>query len=119
MWHRIAVKAPERGEEGDELEQRIALAGGLGSLTLREEGPRLWARAELPDDGRGLYKVWLTGRNGRALLGTLVPESGGRLAAERTFTADALRRQGTWPVTGGTAEHTFSFHNDGPPAGWT
>ena len=63
MWHRIAVKAPERGEEGDELEQRIALAGGLGSLTLREEGPRLWARAELPDDGRGLYKVWLTGRN--------------------------------------------------------
>jgi len=113
------VKAPERGEEGDELEQRIALAGGLGSLTLREEGPRLWARAELPDDGRGLYKVWLTGRNGRALLGTLVPETGGRLAAERTFTADALRRQGTWPVTGGTAELTFSFHNDGPPAGWT
>ena len=72
-----------------------------------------------PGRAAGRWPGALQGLAARALLGTLVPEPGGRLAAERTFTADALRRQGTWPVTGGTAELTFSFHNDGPPAGWT
>lgn len=103
------------------MEQRFALEGGRGSLNVREEGPRMVARAELPNDGRGLYKVWLVGRDGQMLLGTLMPDQAGRLSLERTLTADALRRQGVWPVTGGRAELVFAFREEkqqGAEPGW-
>ena len=49
---------------------------GGGTLSLREEGPRVHLEAARPDDGRGLYKAWVRGRQGSLLLGTLVPEAG-------------------------------------------
>lgn len=102
------------------MEQRFALEAGRGSLTVREEGPRMAARAELPNDGRGLYKVWLAGQGGQMLLGTLMPDQAGRLSLERTLTVDALRRQGVWPVTGGRAELVFAFREEQQAAevGW-
>lgn len=54
---------------------------GGGTLSLEEEGLRVHLRAVCPDDGRGLYKVWVRGRGGSLLLGTLTPENG-RLAPE-------------------------------------
>ena len=87
--------------------ERFSLDGGRGWLTLREEGGRVRLEAELPDDGRGLYKAWLLGRRGRALAGTFVPE-GGALRLRRVLSLDELRRQGAWPVTGARAELAFA-----------
>lgn len=82
------------------MEQRFALDGGVGALSVREEGPRASIAAERPDDGRGLYKAYLRGRGGSVLLGTMTPENG-RLLVRRTFSLDELRRRGAWPVLGG------------------
>lgn len=56
---------------------------GGGTLTLEEEGTGSGCGPSAPDDGRGLYKVWVRGRGGSLLLGTLIPERG-RLALSRT-----------------------------------
>ncbi len=98
------------------VERRFALEGG-GSLTVREAGLRAVAAAERPADGRGLYKAYLVGPSGRALLGTLAPEAG-RLRVRRTLSLDDLRRQGAWPPVGGAVELAFSFGRDPPPPGW-
>lgn len=98
------------------MEWRYALEGG-GSLTVEEAGLRAVLTAERPEDGRGLYKAYLRGPSGRALLGTLAPE-GGRLRVRRTLTLDDLKRQGAWPPVGGEAELAFSFGRDRAPAGW-
>lgn len=98
------------------MEWRYALEGG-GSLTVEEAGLRAVLTAERPEDGRGLYKAYLRGPSGRALLGTLAPE-GGRLRIRRTLTLDDLKRQGAWPPVGGEAELAFSFGRDRAPAGW-
>ena len=37
---------------------------GGGTLSLREEGPRVHLEAARPDDGRGLYKAWVRGQQG-------------------------------------------------------
>ena len=100
------------------MEQRFALDGGVGALSVREEGPRASIAAERPDDGRGLYKAYLRGRGGSVLLGTMTPENG-RLLVRRTFSLDELRRRGAWPVLGGAAELAFSFRGEEtPPQGW-
>ena len=70
--------------------ERFSLDGGRGWLTVREENGRVRAEAQLPDDGRGLYKAWLLGERGRALAGTFVPE-GGALKLRRALSLDELR----------------------------
>ena len=50
--------------------ERFSLAGGQGWLTVEESGGRARCAAELPEDGKGLYKGYLCGTGGRALLGT-------------------------------------------------
>ena len=90
------------------LERReIQLRGG-GALTLWEEGMLVHLQAERPDDGRGLYKVWVQGPGGRLLLGTLMPE-GGRLHLRRRLSRGELERSGCWPVTGGETVLAFAF----------
>ena len=73
------------------MERQYRLEGG-GSLTVRADGLRAAVEAERPADGRGLYKAYLRGPSGRALLGTLAPE-GGRLRIRRTLTLDVLERE--------------------------
>ena len=87
--------------------QEVRLKGG-GQLLVWQEG--MWVRLEAmrPDDGRGLYKVWVCGDEGRFLLGTLVPERGG-LRLCRRISRSELERSGCWPVTGGEAVLAFSF----------
>lgn len=87
--------------------ERFSLAGGQGWLTVEESGGRARCAAELPEDGKGLYKGYLCGTGGRALLGTFLPEDG-RLKLRRTLSLDELRRQGAWPPTGARAELAFS-----------
>lgn len=107
---------------GGGVEKRFSLAEGRGWLSVREEGPRVVCQAELPDDGRGLYKAYLTGGGGRMLLGTLMPE-GAALRLRRVFSAGELERRGVWPPDGGGAELAFAFQKDPaappPPPGWT
>ncbi|MFR6626266.1 MAG: hypothetical protein ACLURW_08050 [Flavonifractor plautii] len=88
--------------------ERFSLAGGQGWLTVEESGGRARCAAELPEDGKGLYKGYLCGTGGRALLGTFLPEDG-RLKLRRTLSLDELRRQGpgrqqapgrSWPFRG-------------------
>ena len=82
---------------------------GGGTLTLRREGARVRMEAERPEDGQGLYKVWLHGdHGGKLLLGTLVPEQG-RLMLRRTLSVDALERAGCWPQFWAAAALAFSF----------
>ena len=87
---------------------------GGGTLRLDHEGGRLRLAAERPRDDRGLYKLWLTGPNGRYLAGTMAPE-GDRLTLRRAVNRMELERVGCWPVTGGRAVLAFSF---APAAGW-
>ena len=100
--------------------ERFSLAGGQGWLTVEESGGRARCAAELPEDGKGLYKGYLCGTGGRALLGTFLPEDG-RLKLRRTLSLDELRRQGAWPPTGARAELAFSAGSPGgphSPEGW-
>ncbi len=105
------------------METRLVLDGVGGSLTVREEGPRAVLEAARPDDGRGLYKVWLRGGRGDLLLGTLMPE-GGRLHLCRTLPVKELERLGLWPVERAESRLAFSFERppgreQGPPPGWS
>lgn len=79
----------------------MELAGG-GSLTVREEGVRVRLEAVRPDNGLGVYKVWVRGAGGRMLLGTLEPENG-LLRLGRTLSRRSLEQAGCWPVSGGEA----------------
>ena len=92
---------------------------GGGTLSLREEGPRVHLEAARPDDGRGLYKAWVRGRQGSLLLGTLVPEAGG-LRLRRTVSRSSLTQAGCWPVTGGNCVLTYPFPGaEGAGSAWT
>ena len=83
--------------------------GGSGTLTLRQEGPRIHMDAQRPADGKGLYKVWLHGdHGGKFLLGTLVPENG-LLRLHRTLAIDTLDRAGCWPRFRAEASLAFAF----------
>lgn len=101
------------------MEQRFALAEGRGWLNLREEGGRMFCQAQMPDDKTGLYKCWLQGPRGEALLGTFIPEEGG-LALTRTLPVGELERQGAWPPCGARAAMVFPFSGgDRLPTGWS
>lgn len=90
------------------MEERLEMRGG-GFLTMRQEGPRVHMEAERPEDGRGLYKVWLHGeQGGKLLLGTLIPE-GGRLRLSRTLSVGTLERAGCWPRFRVAAPLAFAF----------
>lgn len=90
---------------------------GGGVLRLRQEGPRVYMEAERPEDGQGLYKVWLHGdQGGKLLLGTLVPE-GDCLRLRRTLSVSALERAGCWPQFRPAAALAFSFQ-DQERGGW-
>lgn len=93
---------------------KIPLAGG-GQLFIREENGLVCFEAVRPDDGRGLYKVWLRGGAGRMLLGTLVPEGGGLRLCRRVSKA-TLERGGCWPVSGGECVMAFAFEKEA--GGW-
>ena len=85
----------------------MQLRGG-GRLTVWEDGQLVQLQAFRPDDGRGLYKVWVRGTNGRLLLGTLAPEGDG-LRLRRRLARTQLERSGCWPITGGETVLSFSF----------
>ena len=100
------------------MEERFPLAEGGGWLTVREEKGRVRCQAQLPNDSKGLYKCWLAGPGGMALLGTFVPQ-GDCLRLERTLSVDELKRQGAWPPEGAQAVLAFSFGGEKPPPrGW-
>lgn len=96
------------------LEERLTMGGG-GTLTLRQDGPRVHIEAERPSDRRGLYKVWLHGdQGGKLLLGTLVPENE-VLRLRRTLSVGTLERAGCWPRFRAEAALAFAF--SGQPRG--
>ena len=97
------------------MERHYRLTDG-GSLTVRADELRAVAEVRRAEDGRGLYKAYLRGPSGRALLGTLAPEAG-ELRIRRTLTLDSLKRQGAWPPVGGETELAFPFAA-APPQGW-
>ncbi len=101
------------------MERRFSLAGGTGWLTVAETGDRVVCAAQLPADGRGLYKCWLSGSEGKALVGTFVPE-GGVLKLNRTLPVAQLKSCGAWPPTEAEAVMAFSFTEKKPsiPEGW-
>ena len=88
------------------MEERYALAEGKGRLTVRAAEGRVACEAMLPDDGRGLYKAYLSGPQGRFPLGALLPE-GGTLVLRRTLSVGELERRGVWPPTGGGVELAY------------
>lgn len=89
----------------------LYLDGG-GQLDIREDGGFVRCEATRPNDGRGIYKVWVQGNKGEMLLGTLAPEGGG-LRLCRRVSRDSLARAGCWPITGGRCTLTFSFQAGG------
>ena len=92
--------------------------GGGGTLEVRPEGLRVRFRARRPEDGRGLYKVWLHGdRGGKLLLGTLAPE-GGQLALTRTLSLGELERAGCWPQLRARCDLAFPFAGGREEGGW-
>lgn len=96
------------------MDQKLVMEGG-GALWICPEGKRVRLTAERPPDGRGLYKVWLRGRQGgRMLLGTLAPENG-KLCLHRVLAVGELERAGCWPVAGAESLLAFSFRESG---GW-
>lgn len=94
------------------MEDRFELGKAGGTLLVRASDGRAVFEADRPDDRKGLYKAYLTGKNGHLLLGTLMPE-GGRLRLRRTLTVTELERKGVWPVTGGSVELAYSFGQGG------
>lgn len=96
------------GEGAERLKRSLEMRGG-GVLTVEQDGPRVRLAAERPDDGKGLYKVWLRGeRGGRLLLGTLAPENGA-LRLSRTLSLDELERAGCWSAFWAETVLAFSF----------
>ena len=88
----------------------MELQGG-GQLTVTEEGQTVRLEAVCPDDRRGLYKVWISGAQGRTLLGTLAP-AGEQLRLCRRMSRDSLERAGCWPVKGGQRVLAFAFERE-------
>ena len=91
---------------------------GGGTLEVRPEGLRVRFLARRPEDGRGLYKVWLHGdRGGKLLLGTLVPQ-GGQLVLARTLSLGELERAGCWPQLRARCDLAFPFAGGREEGGW-
>lgn len=81
---------------------------GGGRMRMWEDAGRAVFHCERPMSRDGLYKVWLQGDGGEALLGTLVPE-GDRLALRRAVWPGELQRFGCWPVRGAECRMTYPF----------
>lgn len=91
---------------------------GGGTLEVRPEGLRVRFLARRPEDGRGLYKVWLHGdRGGKLLLGTLAPQ-GGQLVLARTLSLGELERAGCWPQLRARCDLAFPFAGGREEGGW-
>ena len=98
------------------MEKKMDMGGG-GWLAADRDGPRVRLEAARPDDGKGLYKVWLRGsRGGELLLGTMIPQ-GGELRLSRTLSVDELERAGCWPDFRGESLLAFSFGRE-QGGGW-
>ena len=89
----------------------VELDGG-GRLCIEEAGGFVCCEVTRPNDGRGIYKVWLDGNGDGFLLGTLVPE-GDALCLRRRVSRDSLVRAGCWPVGSGRCVLTFPFRRSG------
>ncbi len=89
----------------------------FGAVTVRQEGERVLCQALGPMDGNGLYKAWLHGAGGKALLGTLIPE-GGALRLRRTISLSQLKGQGVWPPTGAEVVRMQQYAQPVAPLGW-
>ena len=94
------------------MAQQVTLDGGE-SLELTELGAMVRLKVRRRLDRTGLYKVWLRGKGGELLLGTMIPE-GTQLSLERTLSRDALMQAGCWPVTGGKCVMSFHFTDTEP-----
>lgn len=107
------------GAEVGHMEKNLSLGVSDGELTVQEKAPWAVFEAELPDDGRGIYKIYLTGSGGRFLLGTPQPE-GGCLRLRRRVSLDELRRCGVWPPGGGEVRLAVPFTKSrwAAPPGW-
>ena len=89
------------------MSERKPLEGG-GSLEIQEQGMMVRLNACRSLDSSALYKVWVYGRGGEFLLGTLIPE-GGQLKLSRTLSIDTLKKAGCWPISGGKSAKHFHF----------
>lgn len=90
---------------------------GFGAVTVKQEGEQILCQAIGPLEGSGLYKAWLCGPSGKALLGTLIPE-GGALRLRRTLSLSQLKAQGAWPPTGAQVAQSSYFIQPLAPHGW-
>lgn len=94
------------------MEWRQLRLNGGGTLRFREEGTLIRFEAFDADDGRGLYKIYVCGAQGKMLLGTVCPgQSGPELV--RRISRNQLERCGCWPITG--AERILSYSFDREP----
>lgn len=89
----------------------------FGVVTVRQEGEQILCQAIGPLEGHGLYKAWLCGSGGKALLGTLIPEGGG-LRLRRTLPLSQLKAQGIWPPTGAEMAQSYPYARSATPPGW-
>ncbi len=88
---------------------------------MRQEGEKAICQAIGRPDNEGLYKAWLCGETGRALLGTLIPE-GGALRLRRSVSIASLKEKGAWPPVGAEIVMAYPFAPEEPPSeqwSWT
>lgn len=88
-----------------------------GAVRVRQEGERAICQAILGAREDGLYKAWLRGAEGRALLGTLIPQ-GGALRLRRSVTLSQLRERRAWPPVGADIVMAYPFTEKTPPTGF-
>ena len=92
-----------------------------GTVTVRQEGERVVCQALGRPESQGLYKAWLLGEEGKALLGTLIPENGA-LRLRRNMSAFTLKEKGAWPPVGAEIVMAYAFTPEEPPSSqwcWT
>lgn len=92
-----------------------------GTVTVRQEGERVVCQAIRREEGQGLYKAWLQGEEGKALLGTLIPENGA-LRLRRNLSVFSLKEKGAWPPVGAEIVMAYPFPSEEPPGSswrWT
>ena len=89
------------------MSETISLENG-GHLNYSTNGILVNISVSRPLDNSGLYKAWLTGPNGKYLLGTLSPEQD-KLTLSKTVSQDTLSREGCWPISGGRITLAFPF----------
>lgn len=89
-----------------------------GGVTVRREGEWAVCQAISPAHSDGLYKAWLIGERGKALLGTLIPE-GGALRLRRRMAVSGLREKGAFPPVGAEIAMAYPLApEEEPPGQW-